>query len=192
MSLSGMSLRPVDKSVLRNVVGVWSRISSEVCACKIVGNRFLCGEPPFDPRVDGDGNSMLTLFGLFNSFTFLKWAVFDCSRLSPIDGGEGDLLCFLRSDGERHREEYPLLQLQEPLSSFPLFALWASSGDPKIPNAEYLVPFGKVTSNVSEGRRDKDQGVTSLSALTEFVELLSVDLIGEGFTALVPKGAGVF
>lgn len=66
----------------------------------------------------------------------------------------------------------------------------SSSGDAKIPNAEYLAPFGKVTVNVSEGRRDNVHGLTSCSALAEYNELLSIDVAFiEGFIACVTRGA---
>lgn len=65
----------------------------------------------------------------------------------------------------------------------------SSSGDAKIPNAEYLAPFGKVTVNVSEGRRDKVHGLTSFLALIESNELLSIDVaFVEGFSACFTRG----
>lgn len=72
--------------------------------------------------------------------------------------------------------------------------MWASSGEANIPNAEYLVPLGKVTLNVSEGRRDNVHGLASLSAAIEFNELLSIGVVFvvEGLDACVIGMAAFF
>lgn len=101
----------VDRSVLRQVVGVWGSVSSEVFAFAVVGDRFLCDEGPFNPVANGTKNLILASFGLFGSLRSCEWTVFICSSLSSLDGGDGDLVCFLCDDEDIRSEAYPLVYL---------------------------------------------------------------------------------
>ena len=163
------------RSVVRTLVGVWSCIGFDELEPSSVGVLFLCRDGLVRLDGDGDRNFMLVSSSLVDSMACGSESS-TCSELLSFQAGEGDLLCFLCAGGEGQGEGSPFSQPESRISSPFSSVVYAFSEEPYIPNAEYLAPFGMVTSKASEGRCEIVQGLMVMSAVTSFSECFSTKL----------------